>query len=367
MDSLVEKAGIPGCEISVYHKHKPIERYTAGWPDRENEIPISGNDLYIMYSATKVITCAAALSLYENGGFLMTDELSEYLPEFKDMTILTADGRYIKAENKIRMQDLFTMSAGLTYNLDTVPIKKLRESTGGRCPTRDIARAIAESPLVFEPGTHWNYSLCHDILGAVIEVISGKKFGDYIKEKITEPCGMKDTGFVIKKGSENRLACQYRYDYDKKYAERIPNDNVYRLGSEYESGGAGLISTVDDYMLFAEAMCSGGTTQYGERILSPKTIDLMRTNHLDAIRLGDFNWIQMKGYGYGLGVRTMIDPAAGGALSSPGEFGWGGAAGAYVLIDPEEELSIVYGQHMLNNLEPYVHPRLRNIIYTSLR
>ena len=141
---------------------------------------------------------------------------------------------------------------------------------------------------------------------------------------------------------------------------------MFRLGSEYESGGAGLISSVDDYIKFANVLCNKGKTQKGEKILSECTIDLMRTNHLDKTSMKDFNWIQMRGYGYGLGVRTMIDKAKGGSLSSIGEFGWGGAAGTYAMIDPENEITVFYAQHMLNNQEPYVHPRIRNIVYQCL-
>ena len=163
---------------------------------------------------------------------------------------------------------------------------------------------------------------------------------------------------------EKRLAMQYLNE-DAKGIRPIGAQNPYVLGPAYDSGGAGLVTTVDDYIRFADMLAMGGVGLTGERILSKATIDLMRTNHLNDAQMKDFCWIQMAGYGYGLGVRTMVDRTRG-ALSPVGEFGWGGAAGAYVLIDPDNRVTAYYAQHMLNNQEPYVHPRLRNLIYSCL-
>jgi CubicO group peptidase (beta-lactamase class C family) len=270
------------------------------------------------------------------------------------------------AVRPIRIQDLFTMSAGLSYDLGSDPIRKVLEDTGGRASTAQIVRAIAEEPLRFEPGTHWNYSLCHDVLGRLIEVFSGRTFGAYLKENLFDPIGMKDTGFDRSRDRLDRMASQYRYEESSGRAKEIAKDNSYVLGPEYESGGAGLVSSVEDYGLFVEMLCHGGTTPSGERLLADRTIDLMRTNHLDAVRMKDFDWIQKAGYGYGLGVRTMIDPALGGSTGPTGEFGWSGAAGCYALVDPESGIAAFYAQHMLNNMEPHVHPRLRNILYACI-
>ena len=163
-----------------------------------------------------------------------------------------------------------------------------------------------------------------------------------------------------------RMAAQYAYDgAARTYAPKAGNDYVF--GSEYESGGAGLISTVDDYMRFAETLCRFGISAEGERILSENSVRLMRMNHLTAQTQPDFNWTHLDGYGYGLGVRTLVDPTRISTLSLGGEFGWSGAAGAYVIMDPETELTVYYAQHMLNSQEEYVHPRLRNIIYAALQ
>jgi CubicO group peptidase (beta-lactamase class C family) len=361
---------IPGADCAVYYKNEPVFRYSAGYANIQSKKPINDDTLYNLYSTSKVITCSAALQLFEKGKFLMTDPICEYLPEFKEMYIQkrfeNSETELIKAQSSIKIRDLFTMTAGLTYNMDTLSIQTVREKTKNKCPTRDIVKAIANDPLMFEPGTHWNYSLCHDVLGGLIEVISGRKFSEYLDENIFKPLDMKDTGFYLTDEKKLRMAAQYQFDDETNTATEIPLKNDFKLGSEYESGGAGLISSVNDYIKFANALCNKGKTQNGENILSRHTIDLMRINHLDQTCLKDFNWIQMSGYGYGLGVRTMIDKTKGGSLSPIGEFGWGGAAGTYVMMDPDNQVAVFYAQHMLNNQEPYVHPRLRNIIYNCL-
>ena len=361
---------IPGADCLVYLHGQPVFRYGAGYADLASKRPVSERDLYFLYSMTKVITCTAALQLHEQGKFLMTDPVWTYLPEFKDMSVQQTDddGQVVlkKAEKEITIRDLFTMMAGLTYDLNTPSIRAVREHSQGRSPTRDVIRAIAADPLLFEPGTHFNYSLCHDVLGALIEVISGKRFGKYLEEAIFQPLGMKDTGFSLTDARKERMATQYNYDDTTGKALRVAMANVFVVGSEYESGGAGLISSVDDYMRFADTLCHKGLSRGGERILSSHSVDLMRTNHLDDASLRDFTWIQMAGYGYGLGVRTMLDRTRSGSLSPVGEFGWAGAAGAYVLMDPEHELTVVYAQHLLNSQEPFVHPRIRNLVYRCL-
>jgi CubicO group peptidase (beta-lactamase class C family) len=361
---------IPGADCAVFHKNKPVFRYSAGYADVKSKKPVTANNLYNLYSTSKVITCVAALQLFEKGKFLMTDPIWEYLPEFKEMYIQKAreDGQteLVKADSSIKVRDLFTMTAGLTYDLNTLSIQAVKENTDNKCPTREIVKAIAKGPLVFEPGTHWNYSLCHDVLGGLVEVVSGKKFSKYLDENIFEPLEMMNTGFYLTDEKKQRMATQYRFDDETNIAVEVPVTNEYIPGSEYESGGAGLISSVDDYMKFANALCNKGKSPNGERILSQHAIDLMKTNHLDDTCMKEFNWIQMSGYGYGLGVRTMIDKAKGGSLSPVGEFGWPGAAGAYVLIDQDNDVAVFYAQHMLNSQEPYVHPRIRNIVYNCL-
>ena len=360
---------IPGVDCSVYYRHEPVYRGCYGYADLAAKRPVTSETMYYLFSATKVITCTAALQLHERGEFLMFQPVSDFIPEFRNMKVarrlLNGDVEIVPAARPIRIQDLFTMTGGLSYDLQSPSIRRMQRETDGRCPTVETVKALADEPLLFEPGTHWNYSLCHDVLGALIEVISGKPFGVYLKENIFDPLGMKDTSFQLPEEKRHRMAALYTLDSVSRTC--LPKEqNDYILGSAYESGGAGLISTVDDYMRFAETLCRFGTSEDGVRILSSSSVRLMRMNHLTPQTLPDFNWIHLAGYGYGLGVRTLLDPTRISTLAVDGEFGWSGAAGAYVIIDPENEVTIYYAQHVLGCQQEYIHPRIRNIVYAEL-
>lgn len=361
---------IPGCDCSVYLDHKEVYRYRTGWADRENNRPMQGDELYFFWSASKVITTSLGLRLHEEGKFLMTDPLSAYMPEFANMKVRrNVDGKEVleDAKKPILVQHLFNMTAGFDYNIGTSHIEEVKKSTNGRCPTREIAKAIAKSPLSFEPGDHWSYSLCHDVLGAFIETVAGKRLKDYAREVLFDPLGMDDTCYNLPSAEKmKRMAVQYNYhDGLDKY---MPTNTTcgHILGCEYDSGGAGIVSTCSDYVKFADTCANFGTAANGYRYLSPATVNLWRRNTLGEQQLRDFNWPQTVGYGYGYGVRTMMNPEKCGGLSSIGEFGWGGAAGVQVIIDPDRRLTLVYTQHMLNNQETIIAPRLRNIVYSCL-
>ncbi len=365
IDSLIDY-GIPAADVIVQRDHETLCRHRAGWRDREAGLPLTGDELYFMYSCSKPITVTAAMQLYERGLFLLDDPVYEYLPEFRDVTVRRPDGTVSKAEKPMLVRHLFSMTAGLNYDLHTPALEAARAETQGRCPTRRMVAALAKAPLDFEPGERWQYSLCHDVLAALVEVISGQRFADYVKAHIFDPLGMTRSAYHRPADSDADFAAQYRYSDDRRVAERIALKAEHVLGPDYDSGGAGVVSCVADYARFVDAMACGGVGATGEVILSPAAIDLMRENQLGPVQMKDFNWPQLAGYGYGLGVRTVIDRAAGGVMSPIGEFGWGGAAGAYVMIDPANRLSVFYAQHMLNNKEPYVHPRIRNITYACL-
>ena len=365
IDSLIDR-GIPSADVIVQRDHETLYRHMAGWRDREAGEALRGDELYFMYSCSKPVTVTAAMQLYERGLFLLDDPLWEYLPEFREMTVRRGDGSIVKAEKPIRIRHLFSMTAGFDYDLNTPALQALRAETNGRCPTREALRALAKGPLSFEPGEHWQYSLCHDVLAGLVEVLSGQRFADYVKEHIFDPLGMAHSAYHRLEGSDALFAAQYHYDGEKRFAERVPLEAEHVLGPDYDSGGAGVVSCVDDYAKFVDALACGGVGATGEVVLSQAAIDLMRTNQLGPAQMKDFNWQHMVGYGYGLGVRTVIDRGAGGVMSPVGEFGWGGAAGAYVMIDPSNRLSVFYAQHMLNNREMYVHPRIRNIVYGCL-
>ena len=372
---------IPGNSISIRVNNKEVFNYQSGYEDLENHIKMTEDKLFNIYSCSKVATVTAALQLYEKGFFLLDDPLYDFIPEYKEMYIKDKDGNVRKAEKTITLRNLFTMTSGLTYNCESDGIKKARELTEGKMETLTVAKCIAEDYISFEPGEKWQYSLSHDVLAAVVEVISGKKFRDYVKENIFDPLEMKES-FYHSENVIDRVAQQYSYVNSTEQnlvklqsaadnradgkAVKIEKTRNHVFGTEYDSGGAGVVTSVSDYSRFASALANGGVGPNGERIISSSTIELMRTNQLTDELQKYFNWSQLKGYGYGLGVRTLIDKAKSGSCGNIGEFGWGGAAGATVLVDPELKLSMFYTHHMLNPQEEYYQPRVRNVLYTCM-
>lgn len=384
LDRVVGEYKVPGVDCIVYKEHKEVFRYYTGYSDRENKIAMNGNELYFIFSMTKMLTCTAALQLLEKGKFLLSDPISKYLPEFEKMKIscdeysdnsavdittgasFGGDGAKCSdgyAQNPITVANLFTMSAGLDYGIDADHIKKAVSE--GKTSTRELVRAISESTLLFEPGTHYNYSLCHDVLGGLIEVVSGKKLGEYMKENIFDPLGMNDTFFGKPTDAKrlSRMAALYSYDANRE-VQRQPLNCVYNLSDEYESGGAGLTSTAADYALFLDAMANGGIGKNGKRILTSFAVSLMNTNHLDGKCKEEFDSF-FPGYGYGLGVRTHMDSSRSGSLSPEREFGWDGAAGAFALADTKNKLSLTFFQHVFN-WDGRHRNELRNVLYGCL-
>jgi len=383
LDVLVNEVKTPGVDCIVYKDHKEVFRYYTGMSDIENGKKMTGDELYLIFSMTKMITVTAALQLYEKGKYIMSDPVYKYLPEFENMKIsvdevyqnsgagvstgdnsaeISAKGEKY-AQNKITIRDLFTMGAGLDYVLDADYIKKAREN--GAKTTRDFVRAISETVLHFEPGTHYRYSLCHDVLGALIEVWSGERFGEYVKKNIFDPLGMKNTFFGLSKDEKilSRMAARYKFNNDR-LPERMKLEYVYVLGDEYESGGAGLTSCTEDYAVFLDTLACGGVSKDGKRIISKASIELMSTNHLNEQQYKEFQSVR-KGYGYGLGVRTHTDKSQSDSLSPIGEFGWDGAAGAFSMVDTKNNLSLTYFQQCHSwNVE--IQTKMRNALYSGL-
>lgn len=372
---------IPGNSISVCIDNKEVFSYQSGYSDLENKKPMTEDKLFNIYSCTKVATAVAGMQLYEKGYFLLDDPLYDFLPEYRDMYVKNENGEIKKAENPITLRHLFTMTSGLDYGFDEDIIDAANKATNGKMNTVTVAKHYAKKTLVFEPGTQWRYGISHDVLAAVIEIVSGKKFRDYVKENIFMPLDMNNSYFH-NEDIRDKMAEVYRYvnnDCDDIVKLQLMSDNKnegyivheskeldHVFGTEYDSGGAGITTSVSDYSKFVSALANNGVGMSGERIIAGSTIDLMRTNQLSGKHFDNFNWSQLAGYGYGLGVRTMIDKAKGASAGSLGEFGWGGAAGATVLVDPDLKLSMFYTHHMLNPHEEYYQPRLRNVLYTCI-
>lgn len=342
MDSMIDM-GIPGASILVKQHGMEIYRYATGFSDREKQIPMTGNERVYIYSCSKVITCTAALQLWEKGKFDLDDELGKYMPEFAEMSVRTPEG-CAAAKNKITIRDLFRMSAGMDYNLTSPPLMKARAESAGECPTRETVCYMAQQPLLYEPGQGWQYSLAHDVIAALVEVISGEKFEDYVEKHIFAPLGIKNSTFVLKEDEKDTIAPLYRNDplpdSEEPRIERIRCANVYIFGPKYASGGAGCVSTLDDYSTFLEGLKDG-------KLLKAETVKMMSTDMLEegAQRTGHDEWCGSGTYGYGLGVRCA--PSTG--ESSVTDYGWGGAAGAYLAIDPVNDLTVFYVQHVLNS------------------
>ena len=340
--------GVPGFDLIVYKDGKCIFRHMGGYADRENKTPMQGNEKYHIYSCSKLITCAAAMQLWEKGLFSLEDNLSDYLPAFSEMTVKTKDGIQ-KAKKKIKIRDLFQMTSGMGYDMHSPQLEEYYNIPGNHCPTVETINMFAKNPLEFEPGEDWKYSFSHDVLGALVEVLSGEKFENYVKNHIFIPLDMNHSTFLHPLEDWNGFAKQY--SYDSKTGEFVP---VWRfwchLGKDFAGGGGGCISTVEDYIKFLEAM------RKGDIILKKETIALMATDHLTETQRKSYTYSTVN-TGYGLGMRAPRKNAV------HKEFGWSGAAGAYASVDPELNVSFYYSQHVLNS----PNRPLRRYLYDVIR
>lgn len=363
MDSLPGE-GVPGAALTVWRAHREIYRREVGESDAARAMKVSPEDYYWVYSATKVVVCAAALTLWEQGKLDLDAPVARYLPAWGAACV--RDGETLRTlKHPITVRHLFAMQGGLDYNFESEPITRAQAVYGEQASTRQIVDAIAQSPLCFDPGEHFQYSFCHDVLGAVIEAVSGMGLEAYLRARIFEPCGMTTATFHPTASQMARMSAQYRWDADAALARPCGQGNTVALSDAYESGGAGLACRVDDYIRFADAMACGGVACTGQRILAASTIDMMRTNLQIGACLEDFHKLR-RSYGYGLGVRTRMDHEDGG-LPPLGEFGWDGAACCYALMDPANELSLFFAMHVLDYARGYAvtHPALRDAVYRA--
>ena len=358
---------IPDCEIAVYKDHECL--YKNSFCKEDYDPKEAGKDTYFIFSCTKVITVVSALRLVEEGKMGLDDPVSKFLPEFAKLYVKKGNETF-QAKKILTVRHLFSMQGGYTYFYGYDSIQKVIKDSDGKASTREVVAAMAEFPLEFEPGDDFCYSLCHDILATVVEVVSGKKFSEYLNEVIFAPLGMKDTTFEATEEMLSRMKQQYRVDPITSCA--VPKEATcnYKFTENYESGGAGLISTLEDYTKFADALACGESKD-GYRILKPETVELLKTNQLsDEKVLDKFRkyFIQNSGYGYGLGVRTLMDEKMAFSLAPKGEFGWDGAAGSLCSIDTDNHISIFYAQHVLRCSYAYstVHRAIKNLVYKAI-
>lgn len=377
LDQLLERftaGSVPGVGCAVAQDGKILYEKYCGYADIEAGRPITEQTLFRLYSMTKVVTCTAAMMLFERGKFLLTDPLYEYFPEYRHVkkVVWLPDGNYHlePLDQPLLVKHAFTMACGLPYRQfgespTAIAMRKAVEALekNGPYDIIDEVKAVAQAPLAFEPGSHWLYGYGHEIVAALIKLVSGMEVSEFEQKEIFEPLGMQDTGYRFCKGDAphknlSQLACLYRKKGRGAFEKKDGLEHWHQEDSIYEPGGAGLFSTVRDYTKFAQMLACGGVYG-GKRIIGRKTIDLMRQNQLNDAQLQDFYHPYNAGYGYGLGVRTMMDTGAGNANGSVGEFGWTGMLGTYASIDPSERLSIVYMHQMDPNEEMYHHLRVR--------
>lgn len=325
--------GVPYVDCIVMKDGVCVYRQSRGWLDPEKTKPVRGNEKYNIYSCSKLITCTAALQLYEKGLFAPDDPLSLYMPEFRHMTVRTDHGT-VPATHPITLRQLFTMTAGFTYDLNLPELQKCRQDTGGLCPTREVMRYLAQAPLKSEPGTVWRYSVCHDVLAALVEVISGLSFEAYVRQHIFEPAGMKNSTFLFPESRLSELAEQYRWQDGR--AVLTDGKNSYRLGPAYASGGAGAVSTPEDYITFLEALRTG-------KLLRPDTVTLFEINQVTEAQMNgpEYAVRGRRGFGMGQSCPSVFNPRP--------DFGWGGAAGAYYCVDRQHRLTALLCAHLLGN------------------
>jgi CubicO group peptidase (beta-lactamase class C family) len=369
LNSFYAEKNIPGLGCAVYYRRKLAYEHYAGFRNVDKRIPFGPDTIFKLYSATKIATAVSVLQLWEDGRISLDAPVSDYIPEYKTLTVKDEDG-IRPAENTLTVRHLLSMRGGVTNALENDEVKRVIKETDGKAGTLDIVRAMASEPLLFEPGTRFKYSACHTVLGGLVEAVTGKRFGEVLNERIFAPLGMTDTSFTLPPEKEARFAPIYN-GFNALTGKADSIGETYNLNptANFESGGGGLYSTVKDYILLTEALCNFGLAPNGARILTPETVNALRENQLDETCLRDFAEFggpSKEGYGYGLGVRTLLNREKNNALSQNGEFGWDGARGCYVCADPDSRLALFYAQQEGGSEWWHYHGTIRNFAFASV-
>ncbi len=332
--SIMQKAGIPYLDVCCSKENDVIYRFISDGA--------TGKETLAMFSMSKPITSVCAMTLVEEGKFSLDDLVEDYLPEIKNAFTIK-DGVKTPVKNKMTIRHLFTMTGGFNYRTITPSITALKEKTNHTANLRDLISAFVQEPLDFEPGERFLYSLCLDVLAGVVEVVTGKKFSQVVKERIFDPLEMNNSSFD---NSITDYAPYYIVNEDNK----IVSDKVNMwpwITPNYESGGAGLVSTVEDYVKFAKMLANGGVGENGVRVIGEKALGEVASPQIDKVSVNNqFTCIQGDDYSYGLGMRVRTVDTPWGLPK--GEFGWDGALGSYLLVDPKNKFSIVMGMHLGN-------------------
>ena len=361
LNELVASSGGIDTQMKVFKDGNEVFSFCGGYRDAEHKTPASYDDCFYFYSLSKPVTCTAAMQLVESGKLDLDAPVSRYLPYFKNAMVKTPEG-VRPAKNDIRVWHLFSMQSGFNYDEDSAGFKAA-VARGGN--TNEVLKATVECiPFSFDAGEHWQYACRnHDALGCIIEAISGLSFREYLKKNIFSPLDMNRIDFLLEGELSENIADIFRSDDGQNF---YTVDRVKCRGytENYHSGGQGLIGNITSYTPFAVTLANGGKSANGVQILKPETIALMRNDRLTANNRSDF-WRTPFGYGYGLGVRTLISKKEG-SLSPLGEFGWDGAAGAYTLMDTENRIALVFLTHCLAGNEKLDQFKIRNLTYKAI-
>jgi len=333
----------------------------VGLMDRENKKPIQADTIFRLYSMTKPITCVALMMLYEKGNFQLFDPVSKFIPAFQDLKVYAGKGKsgvkLADPEREVTIRDLLIHTSGFTYHLlENGPVEEMYREAGVSTekPLAEFVADLLKLPLAFQPGTAWRYSVSHDVVAYLIEIMSGQPLDVYLRENLFEPLGMVDTGFYVPQDKLDRFTAQYGSGnwtqpdmtltkWFGDAAEGInrlisgPTDSLESTPHNVFRGGHGLVSTAPDYLRFCQMLLNKGELD-GKCLLGRKTVELMTTNHLaPELMPFEIGGTYSPGYGYGLGFRVLIDVGQCQSMGSEGEYGWFGAADTYFWIDPKEE------------------------------
>jgi CubicO group peptidase (beta-lactamase class C family) len=368
------KGIIPGATVMIVRHGKVAYFESAGLLNPETKAPMRKDAIFRIHSMSKPITTTAVMMLYEQGKITLDEPIAKYIPSFKDMKVGVEtkgeDGKpkleLTDAKKPITIQDLLRHTSGITYGFfGDLLVKKAYVDANirdGDFDNAEFAERVAKLPLAFQPGTTWDYSHSTDILGRLVEVVSGKSLYQFEKENILDPLGMADTSFVVADaGRQVRIAEPFPND------RRIGADAEFsdpRLARKWESGGGGMVSTLADYSRFVMMLRNGGTLD-GKRYLGPKTIAYMTADHTAGVIVPGPYYLPGPGYGFGLGFAVRKEAGVALTPGSVGDYNWGGAGGTYFWVDPEEDMFVIYGMQAPSQR---VHYRqvLRDMVYSAI-
>lgn len=373
----IDSNDIAGGNLLIIKGGKEVFYHEDGFADREKGLPINRDSIFRLYSMSKPVTAAAVMILLERGEIELYEPVSKFLPGFRDQMV-DEGGSLVPALREVNLKDLLSMASGLVYGgagkagQDTEAL--FREMVGrlmGDKPmsTVEAMNRLGKCPLDFQPGTSWEYGTSADVLGAVVEVVSGMRFGEFLEKEIFKPLGMGDTGFWVPEEKRNRLVQTYASDGKGGLVPYSGNhlaiNNQMDRAPAFESGGAGLVSTIDDYAKFAGMLMNGGSRN-GVRILQPKTVRFLTSATLNAVQQKSFdNWLTLCGHSYGNLMRVMTDLSKAGVLGSLGEYGWDGWLGAYFCNCPKDDLTFLFMIQKTDAGTTTLTRKLRNIVFSA--